>query len=308
MPKKKWIILAAIIILFLLAYMSVEVVGNLEIRQIATEIKNKSPDEKTTILNLLEWEKLVMHPTWNEPYDFWTIFGRFFYPDNPSFIILTKRGHCGEYAALFNEIAKSVGIPSRRVRAPGNNHEWNEVMINGSWVHADSTLDSPSNFNHPDFYERQDGYNWKLSYIDYIDSKGDTQDITNNYTETGTLIVRVGRDGSPIRDAEVIIKKEAFEAINNYTDSDGIARFNLGGNNYSVIAEQDILLGRIIGYRNETVVGVEENSTRILTVYPTQLGLLTNFYAALLIVILIVSVLWYVIIIRKSKQLVKRRK
>jgi hypothetical protein len=59
------------------------------------------------------------------------------------------------------------------------------------------------------FYERskdEGGWGKQLSYIYFIDSEGNEHDITNRYTDTGTLILHVEKDGEPVENAKITIK------------------------------------------------------------------------------------------------------
>jgi len=49
---------------------------------------------------------------------------------------------------LFGAILNSLSIESRLVH-DFLDHCWNESLINGNWLHVDSTLEFPISFNHP---------------------------------------------------------------------------------------------------------------------------------------------------------------
>ena len=54
---------------------------------------------------------------------------------------------CSEHAMLFNILARSIGIPSRRVTGYAYDpqsqsfgwHDWNEVVVDGYWLPVDPT-------------------------------------------------------------------------------------------------------------------------------------------------------------------------
>jgi peptide-N4-(N-acetyl-beta-glucosaminyl)asparagine amidase len=59
-------------------------------------------------------------------------------------------------------------------------HCWNEALIDGQWIHVDSTLQYPLSLNHPHYYEQ----NWKKQYL-YVLAFGahEIEDVTQKYTE-----------------------------------------------------------------------------------------------------------------------------
>jgi len=121
-------------------------------------------------------------------------------PD-PAWIMTIKRGGCGEYAILFNEMANLAGIPSRVVYNLSEDHMWCEVLINGSWIPVDGYR-----FNDPRFYERprsEGGWEKQLSYVYYLGPDGKQYDITKDYTDTGRLVVQVSKDGLLLEDAKL---------------------------------------------------------------------------------------------------------
>jgi transglutaminase-like putative cysteine protease len=56
------------------------------------------------------------------------------------------KGICYDYASLFAAMARSVGIPTKLVMGSSDYvtdyHAWNEVLLNGSWVTVDTTVDA----------------------------------------------------------------------------------------------------------------------------------------------------------------------
>jgi len=60
---------------------------------------------------------------------------------------LEETGICYDYAALFAAMLRSIGIPTKLVKGyskenPEVYHAWNEVLINGTWIVVDTTLDA----------------------------------------------------------------------------------------------------------------------------------------------------------------------
>lgn len=91
----------------------------------------------------------------------------------------TRTGRCSEWSILFGAILNSVSLPARIVH-DYLDHCWNEVFLDGRWIHLDSTLQYPISLNHPHYYEQ----NWKKQYL-YVLAFDATkvEDVTKKYTE-----------------------------------------------------------------------------------------------------------------------------
>jgi len=75
-------------------------------------------------------------------------------PKDPFSIIELGEGKCGEFAILYASACIAYGYDVRLVVIlRGNNHEWVEININGTWIHVDPTY-PPSNMivNNPLVY------------------------------------------------------------------------------------------------------------------------------------------------------------
>jgi hypothetical protein len=71
-----------------------------------------------------------------------------------------RTGRCTEWSMLFGAIMNALKIEARIVH-DFLDHCWDEAMINGKWVHIDSTLEYPISLNHPHYYEQ----NWGKKYV-----------------------------------------------------------------------------------------------------------------------------------------------
>lgn len=90
-----------------------------------------------------------------------------------------RLGRCGEWSILFGAVLSSVSIRARIVH-DYLDHCWNEALVDGSWVHLDSTLQFPTSLDHPYHYER----NWGKQYTFVLGFEPDrVQDVTARYTE-----------------------------------------------------------------------------------------------------------------------------
>ncbi len=65
-------------------------------------------------------------------------------PDNAA-TLSTKGGICYDFASLFAAMVRSQGIPCKLVKGYAQNvegyHAWNEVLVNGSWMVIDTSVD-----------------------------------------------------------------------------------------------------------------------------------------------------------------------
>ncbi len=87
-------------------------------------------------------------------------------------------GRCSEWSFLFGAVLNSLGISTRIVH-DFLDHCWNESLIDGRWIHVDSTLAYPISYNNPHYYEK----NWNKHYLYVLAfSNDDVMDVTMNYT------------------------------------------------------------------------------------------------------------------------------
>jgi len=87
-------------------------------------------------------------------------------------IAAAKTGRCSEWSMLFGAIMNALKIEARIVH-DFLNHCWDEAMINGKWVHIDSTLEYPISLDHPHYYEQ----NWGKKY-EYVLALGEGEEKT----------------------------------------------------------------------------------------------------------------------------------
>jgi peptide-N4-(N-acetyl-beta-glucosaminyl)asparagine amidase len=91
-----------------------------------------------------------------------------------------RTGRCSEWSMLFGAIMNALKTETRIVH-DFLDHCWNEAMIQGKWVHMDSTLAYPISVNHPYYYEQ----NWgkKYEYVLAFSNGGRVEDVTQRYTQ-----------------------------------------------------------------------------------------------------------------------------
>ena len=109
------------------------------------------------------------------------VFPRYGEIENISF---NKVGRCSEWSFLFGAILNSLGICTRVVH-DFLDHCWNESLIDGQWLHVDSTLEYPISFNNSKYYEK----NWNKKYLFVLAfSSNKVMDVTLNYTNMSTAV------------------------------------------------------------------------------------------------------------------------
>jgi hypothetical protein len=222
-------------------------------------------------------------------------------PPDPAWTMTVRRGACEEEAVLFSEMARLAGIEARTVYNPAEDHVWCEVLVNGSWTPFDPGLPEDERLNNPGFYERPEPNGWgkELSYVYFIGPDGKENDITKIYTGTGRLIVKVEKDGQPVQDVRVMVEStflmEKYPSSysqpqfcsENHTDNSGSCTFDVGGNNYTVVAE----FGTLFGYRNQINTSLKENNEMSVTLSDFSLLVPAGDILTILTIILILAVL-----------------
>lgn len=255
------LLISALLIFSLIFWVYAEVQGYVGIQKIVNEIKANSTDQEALVKNLLKWE----HENVDFSYAPLTgsinidrILKVFVYSNRPNLIFYHKLGACGEFSTLFMEMAGIAGVQTRIAGTPGEDHQWNEVFINGKWMHVDSTLNPPDSFDHPHVYENE--WRWNLSkvYAYYNDEQIDVTDAY--YGKIGILNVTVNENNKPLENAEVIIASQfRMERDPDFykapqqttfctTVSNGTCSFYLGESNYTILVRKGDLPFRFSPY------------------------------------------------------------
>jgi hypothetical protein len=163
-------------------------------------------------------------------------------------ILTSKFGWCGEFALLFRDIANACGLNVRQVVCNGEDHVWNEVLINGSWVRVDATKHHPQDngFNLSKYFmERKVGTDipgvryGNVSYIYAEWLNGTRVDVTYRYTNLTNISLKViDEEGNPISNIPVKLYshnrvKKLYTGLSKNTNSTGECLFTIGGGDYS---------------------------------------------------------------------------
>lgn len=224
--------------------LAIYTLGKFGIQKTVDELTYNETDTMVIARKIMNWEYSHMRNTYGK--DIYINRLRF---GHPSWIYLTRYGGCSEYAILFSELLKTADTVSMIVSAPGEDHVWTIVWINDSWEIFDPSANRSYGKPRHGLYDRPD---WNLSYIIGKDYEGEKHDFTKDYTDTGKLIVKVvDQNNMPLKGARVTIESHFLVEHYNYSSelykeprfvlsgknkSNHIYEFNLGGNNYTIVA------------------------------------------------------------------------
>ena len=263
--------------------------GSKDIKNTTIELVSNFSEDDNKSIAILNWERNNID----------RVYGKHFIPrfpfyimrsasGKPSWVFYSKYGTCGDFAALFSEMTSYAGIENRLVFCPGEDHEWAEVNINGTWKNADAVWFELL-YDDKGYYER----NWSnISRVYYKDSITNEEiDITENYSEVGILTVKI--NDANMQKTKIIIqsmyKSDEEQIPKNLIAKDsnlnGTNIFKLGGNTYKIIVYRHILMGNFIALKDEGIKEVIENNKQEITLQPHKFSLFlkTKHYLILLI-------------------------
>ena len=168
-------------------------VGKEKVRDITDKIVDRNDSDMNKAYKIYEWVRSNMKEVYKGSLlEYYIVFK---FRDNlpeicfrltsskyPYIPIFTRCGACLEYSLAYRDLAYESGLEVRSVHDKGEDHNWDEVYINGRWIVVDPSW---LGFN----ISRTDVKDVKgnISYI-YAEYPNGTQvDITDLYTKTYTL-------------------------------------------------------------------------------------------------------------------------
>jgi len=181
--------------------------------------------------------------------------------------LMAGAGQCGEMSTATVSYLDRLGIEARKVGLPGENHEFVEVKLNGSWWVVD-----PGYFG-GDILSRQERASKRIedvgaiSYVvAYVDSS--FVELTQEYVPTDAIIIRVLREGEPFAGAQMVLTHK-FQGNDwslppLYTDGNGTVALHLGALNYNSRAGKAESFYRIYINGQSTGQNVTSTGTGIL--------------------------------------------
>jgi len=229
----------------------------------------------------------------------------------PLWVLTSKCGACEEYSLLFREIANMANLTVRSIHNPGEDHNWDEVLVNGSWIIVDPgwPIFNPP----PSFYEMNRSINGSnglnMSYVYGVYPNGTIIDLTERYTNVSSIKISVvDENNNPVENA--ILRFDSFNLLENgkeisnlecATDKDGTCELKLGGGSYRAKA---FIGNKIFGYGNETKFYLNEEEPKEIRIIikssllNIRLSPMTEEVISELVIIIIgFSLLWFYFVI-----------
>lgn len=217
------------------------------------------------------------------------------FSNDPYFISYYKTGACMEAATLFNFTANKSGFESRIVGTKAEDHQWNEIKINNTWIQVDPTIyyhyyTDPMNhssyedlwFDNPQAYNQIGWYQGGYSKVVVIDTN---EDLTSKYCNASNLSINCS-------DCDYIKIKPDYGT--RYSVEQDISNSTidvvLGKKNYSVTGGKNVIPFLIVKETsvNASLIG-QENLT--ITVVPEKIR--PTIYSSLILILIIVVIGFY---------------
>jgi hypothetical protein len=139
-------------------------------------------------------------------------------------------GACGEMAKATKSALGFLGLESRLVDFPGEDHMFVEVRINATWL----VVDPGYRLN---LLTREERGNLRLQELGglsyaFAHTENGFIELTSEYTMTDSVLVRVTRHGEPLSNARVILQHKFMGSIRKlppfHTNTNGTVTFHLG--------------------------------------------------------------------------------
>jgi hypothetical protein len=152
-------------------------------------------------------------------------------------------GACGEMAMSASTFLNELGLNARVVNLPGEDHEFFEVNMNGTWMIVD-----------PGYYQSQivtreqraSDRVKEMGAISYVIAYVNSSfiELTQEYVPTDTIIIRVTNNGEPLTNAQVYLEHtflggqwrlpDATHVF--YTGINGTVTLHLGSMSYNALS------------------------------------------------------------------------
>ncbi|NJE04110.1 transglutaminase domain-containing protein [Thermococcus sp. MV11] len=170
------------------------------------------------------------------------------FPVPPQWVLHSKLANCEEYAKVFVYLMNQEGVKARIVRAPGEDHTWAEYYVGNYKIIFD-----PSNPENPVIVNpKQFGQLKNFSYVEAYDlaNPDHKEDVSDEYIERGTLVVKVVKGNEPVSGATVEVLStylmerfpERYDSprrvVVNETGKEGTTQFKLGPKEYKIVGKK----------------------------------------------------------------------
>jgi len=230
--------------------------------------------------------------------------------ENPLRVLKSRCGACEEYAMFFMEMANVANLTVRSIHDHGEDHNWDEVLIDGKWTVVDPSIvnlkNNETGFNISQrFYEEEW---WNISYVFALYPNGTKEDVTYRYTNLGNLtIITLDENKNLVSNVSVQIfsnnhatKKRLNIGANCTTDSKGSCEIKIGGGNYTIKGEKK---DDGIYLSAETAITLEENknSNIQLMLKKDRFWWLQSFLVLVLIILCCIGLWGFIVLWIETK-------
>ncbi len=166
-----------------------------------------------------------------------------------------KGGVCGDIANKFMSMMDFLKLPVRKVGTSGEDHFWNEFLLNGTWVHIDASANDIPILNDSGIYyrpENQGGWGRNLSYVYAEYPNGTRIDVTAYYVPASKIgnvtVIVTDKNDRPMNNIHVYFYskflmtyyktnstyKQPLKSVVCTTDIHGECAMALGQNNFTI--------------------------------------------------------------------------
>jgi hypothetical protein len=149
------------------------------------------PNQKVQIISNLTRNNLGTYNLFRSSGDYWKY-------------LLVGTGACYEGSMASTTLLKAAGFDARIVAFPGEDHDFTEVKINGSWL----VIDPGYGFTAPASREqRANARLIEMGAISYVISVDDSNftELTSSYVTTDCITIKITHNDEPFPDAQVYL-------------------------------------------------------------------------------------------------------
>ena len=194
---------------------------------------------------------------------------------NPTWVLKSRCGACEEYAMLFMEMANAANLTVRSIHNHGEDHNWDEVLIDKEWIVIDPVQVSLSNnktgFNISQRFYEED-WSLNISCVFALYPNGSTEDVTHRYTNLSNLtVITIDENKMPVSNVSIHIlsnnnpkKKASDTGVNCITDSEGSCEIEIGDGNYTITGKKKEGNSHISAETTITLLENKNNSTQLI--------------------------------------------
>jgi len=266
--KKKYVFLLIILSLVFTFPLYIEPImkrqvekNKIKLQKLVNDLVKNTDNDVEKTKSILSWfdrskENIIYLPTKNILFYIYPLYVTFKKPyfciriiehKYPLWTLTSKCGRCAEFSLLFREMANASNLTVRSIHNPGEDHNWDEVLIDGKWVVIDPTrvnlLRNDFGFNYST-HEYESGRNLNISYVFAEYPNGRRKDVSNRYTNLSSItFTLIDQKGNFISNAVIQVisnnlkNKYKNTELNCTTNDKGQCSLSIGGGNYELIAK-----------------------------------------------------------------------